>query len=88
MSMISDSEGSILHINDACAWPISTINAAMKLLGNANTQISHLQCIKIINKVLLPLVEGDSNFGRVSPSLYGLEFVQKSMKLVDQVKVM
>ena len=41
-----------------------------------------------MNKALLPLVEEDSNFEDVSPSLFGLEFAQKSKELVDQVKAM
>jgi len=41
-----------------------------------------------MNKALLPLVEVDSNFRKVSPSLFGLEFAQKSKELVDQVKAM
>ena len=41
-----------------------------------------------MNKALLPLVEEDSNFEDVSPSLFGPEFAQKSKELVDQVKAM
>ena len=70
---------------------ISAVTAAVKLLGNASARISHLRCTKIIiqvNKTLLPLVDEDSNFGEVSPSLFGSEFAQKSKELVDQVKAM
>ena len=41
-----------------------------------------------MNKALLPLVEENSNFEDVSPSLFGPEFAQKSKELVDQVKAM
>ena len=74
--------------------PGQIVNAtvdAVKLLGNASARISHLRRTKIvtqINKTLLPLVEEDSNFGEVSPSLFGPEFAQKSKQLVDQVKAM
>ena len=64
---------------------------AIKLLGNASARISHLRRTKVItqmNKALLPLVEEDSNFEDVSPSLFGLEFAQKSKELVDKVKAM
>jgi len=64
---------------------------AIKLLGNASARISHLRRTKVItqvNKTLLPLVEDDSNFVEVSPSLFGPEFAQKSKDLVDQVKAM
>ena len=70
---------------------INAATAAIKLLGNANARISHLRRSKIItqmNKALLPLVEEDSNFGEVAPSLFGPEFAQKSKELVDQVKAM
>jgi len=70
---------------------ICAVTAAIKQLGNASARISHLQHTKIItqmNKALLPLVEVDSTFGEVSPSLFGLEFAQKSKNLVDQVKAM
>ena len=64
---------------------------AIKLLGNTNARISHLRRTKVItqiNKALLPLVEEDSNFEDVSPSLFEPEFAQKSKELVDQVKAM
>jgi len=70
---------------------ICAVTVAIKLLGNVSAQISHLWHTKIItqmNKALLPLVEVDSNFGKMSSSLFGLEFTQKSKKLVDQVKAM
>ena len=41
-----------------------------------------------MNKALLPLMEEDSNFEDVLPSLFGLEFAQKSKEVVDQVKAM
>ena len=74
--------------------PEETMKAAtdaIKLLGNASARISHLRRTKVItqvNKTLLPLVEDDSNFVEVSPSLFGPEFAQKSKDLVDQVKAM
>ena len=70
---------------------VSTATDAVKLLGNASARISHLRCTKVIsqmNKALLPLVKEDSNFGEVSPSLFGPEFAQKSKQHVDQVKAM
>ena len=39
-----------------------------------------------MNKALLPLVDDDNNFSDVAPSLFGLEFAQKSKELVEQVK--
>jgi len=69
--------------------PEKTVKAAtdaIKLLGNANARISHLRHTKVImqvNKTLLPLVEEDSNFGEVSPSLFGPKFAQKSKELVE-----
>ena len=74
--------------------PEETVTAAtdaIKLMGNANAQISHLRRTKVIsqmNKALLPLVDEDSTFREVSPSLFGPEFAQKSKQLVDQVKAM
>lgn len=69
----------------------AAVAAAIKLLGNASAHISHLRWTKVItqmNKALLPLVEEDSNFEDVSPSLFGPEFAQKSKELVDRVKAM
>ena len=39
-----------------------------------------------LNKSLLPLLEEDSNFEDVAPSLFGLEFARKLKELVDQVR--
>ena len=81
----------ILEGQDDTPDPVKAATTdAVKLLGNASAKISHLRRTKIItqmNKALLPLVEEDSNFGEVAPSLFGLEFAQKSKELVDQVKV-
>ena len=56
---------------------LDAVAAAVKLLGNASARISHLRRTKVItqmNKALLPLVEEDSNFEDVSPSLFRPEF--------------
>ena len=82
----------ILEGQDDTPDPVKAATTdAVKLLGNASARISHLRQTKIItqmNKALLPLVEEDSNFGEVAPSLFGPEFAQKSKELVDQVKAM
>ena len=81
----------ILESQDVPEETASATVAAIKLLGNTSARISHLRRSKVIsqiNKALLPLVEEDSNFGEVSPSLFGPEFAQKSKQLVDQVKAM
>ena len=39
-----------------------------------------------LNKSLLPLLEEDSNFDEVAPSLFGPKFAHKSKELIDQAK--
>ena len=63
--------------------------AAVQLVGNASTRISHLRRKKVVsglNTALMPLVEEDKNFATAPPALFGTEFAQKSKDLVDQVK--
>ena len=70
---------------------IDTVKAAIELIGNANAKISHLRRSKVItqlNKSLLPLIEEDSNFDGVAPSLFGPEFARKSKEHVEQVKAL
>jgi len=65
--------------------------AAIELVGNASTQISHYRRTTIItstNKTLLPLVEDDKNFKGAAPSLFGPDFAQKSKDFINQVKAM
>lgn len=80
-----DARGENITHNQA----LDASKAAIKLLGNASAQISHVRRTKVVthlNKSLLPLLEEDSNFGEVAPSLFGPEFARKSKELVDQVK--
>ena len=82
----SDAKGeSITH-----SQALDATKAATQLLGNASAQITHVWRTKVLtqlNKSLLPLLEEDSNFDEVAPSLFGPEFACKSKELVDQVKV-
>ena len=62
---------------------INASKAAIELIGNGYAKISQLQWTKVIsqlNRSLLPLVEEDSNFDGVAPSLFGLEFACKSKR--------
>ena len=61
-----DSQGHKINHSEA----ISAAKAAIKLIGNANAKISLLCQTKVIsqlNKSLLPLVEEDTNFGKIAP---------------------
>jgi len=65
---------------------INTATAAIELVGNASTQMSHYRRTRIItsiNKTLLPLVEDGKNFKDAAPSLFGPDFTQKSKNLID-----
>ena len=82
-----DAQGHKINHSEA----IGAAQTAIELIGNANAKISHLRRTKVIsqlNKSLLPLVEEDSNFGEVAPSLFGPEFARKSKEHVEQVKAM
>ena len=82
-----DAQGHEISHNEA----LSAARAAIELIGNANAKISHLRWTKVIsqlNKSLLPLVEEDSHFGEVAPSLFGPEFACRSKEHVEQVKAM
>ena len=68
---------------------LEAAKAATQLIGNASAQISHTRRSKVLthlNKSLLPLLEEDTNFEDVAPSLFGPEFARKSKDLVDQVR--
>ena len=60
---------------------LDAAKAATQLLGSAAAQINHVRKTKMLtqlNKSLLPLLEEESNFDDVAPSLFGLEFACKS----------
>ena len=83
--MEQDAQGHKISHNEA----LSAARAAIELIGNANAKISHLRRTKVIshlNKSLLPLVEEDSHFREVAPSLFGPEFARMSKEHVEQVK--
>ena len=70
---------------------VNTATAAIELVGNASTQMSHFRRTRIItgmNKTLLPLLDEDKNFKEAAPFLFGPEFAQKFKDLIDQVKAM
>ena len=82
-----DAQGHEITYTDA----IDTIKAAIELIGNANAKINHLRRSKVIsqlNKSLILLVEEDSNFEGVAPSLFGPEFTRRSKEHVEQVKAL
>lgn len=70
---------------------VNAATAAIELVGNASSQMSHYRRTRIItglNKTLLPLLDDDKNFKQAAPNLFGSDFAQKSKDLVDQVKAM
>ena len=98
-TFVLDSLAPLSHLMelDAQAYKIShnealsAARAAIELIGNANAKISHLRRTKVIsqlNKSLLPLVEEDSYFEEVAPSLFGPEFAHRSKEHKEQVKAM
>ena len=81
----ADAKGETISHDQA----LEAAKAATQLIGNASAQISHTRRSKVLthlNKSLLPLLEEDTNFEDVAPSLFGLEFAHKSKDLVDQVR--
>ena len=82
-----DVQGHEISHNEA----LSAARAAIELIGNAKAKISHLWLTKVIfqlKKSLLSLVEEDSHFGEVAPSLFGPDFARRSKEHVGQVKAM
>ena len=81
----ADAKGETISHDQA----LEAAKAATQLIGNASAQISHARKSKVLthlNKSLLPLLEEDTNFENVAPSLFDPEFARKSKDLVDQVR--
>ena len=81
----ADAKGETISHDQA----LEATKAATQLIGNASAQISHTRRSKVLthlNKSLLPLLEEDTNFEDVAPSLFRPEFVRKSKDLMDQVR--
>ena len=68
---------------------MQVVRTAVELVGNANSNMSHLRRERVVcdlNKALLLIVGDDANFKEVAPLLFGTEFAKKGKEMVNQVK--
>jgi len=59
------------RVGQSATNSVNSATAAIKLVGNASSQISHYRRTRIIIK--LPLVDDDKFFKEATPSLFGPE---------------